>query len=144
MARGRDGTVATIAPDDVRPLTVAVGGTGRDAAPTIGERIIRARLARRMTQEMLAGEIGCDRSAIARWEAGSRMPRLSHLLTLSRVLRCAPAALLPDGVSREEEAAGPRVARSQRTVSRPSLPENRGAGVTAGVVRREHGREEIV
>ena len=139
MARGRDGTVATIAPDDMPTLTVAVDGTGCNVGPTIGVRITRARRARRMTQEMLAGEIGCDRSAIARWEAGSRMPRLSHLLTLSRVLRCAPAALLPDGVISEEEAAAPWVARPQRTAS---LPGERGAEVTADVGYREHGREE--
>ena len=134
MTRGRGGIVGQIAPRD-RPVSILAVR----AEATIGERIARARRARRMTQEGLAGEIGCDRSAIARWEAGSRMPRLSHLLTLCRVLGCAPGSLLPDGGIREEDAD----ARHQGTTPPPSLSGWSRPGATVNRVRSERHREEV-
>lgn len=107
---GRVETLGDAAPPNQGWWSTANDEPGRAAAPAIGGRISGARRARHMTQEELAGEIGCDRSSIARWEAGTRLPRLTHLLALSRVLRCAPAALLPDRTSLAED---PTIGESQ-------------------------------
>ncbi len=66
-------------------------------AAVIGHNVERWRRARGWTQEDLAQAIGCNRSAVSRWEAGRRLPSLPHLLALGNVLGCGAAALLPDG-----------------------------------------------
>lgn len=43
--------------------------------PAHAERLIRTRLARALSQDRAAGEIGVSRTELARWEAG-RGPRL--------------------------------------------------------------------
>ncbi len=65
-------------------------------AAVIGHNVEERRRSRGWTQEDLARAIGCNRSAISRWEAGRRLPSLPHLLTLGEVLGCGAAALLPE------------------------------------------------
>lgn len=74
---------------------------GRDSAATkrlaaqVGENIARWRKLRGLSQAKLANLVGCDRSAICRWEAGQRLPTLPHLMAIGRVLRCGARPLLP-------------------------------------------------
>jgi DNA-binding XRE family transcriptional regulator len=73
---------------------------GRDEpdplARRIGEAITARRQAAGLSQTELAQAIGCNRSAISRWEMGTRLPALPHLLALGRALGCGAGALLPE------------------------------------------------
>ncbi len=46
-------------------------------------RLIRLRKERNLTQEQLSNELGFTRSAIASWEAGTRIPDIIKLRALS-------------------------------------------------------------
>jgi len=65
-------------------------------AAAIGAAISRHRRARGMSQAALAEAVGCDPSAVARWEAGTRTPTAPRLVRVARALGCAAGALLPD------------------------------------------------
>ncbi len=73
-------------------------------AAVIGQNVERWRRVRGWTQEDLARVIGCNRSAVSRWEAGRRLPSLPHLLALGDALGCGASALLPGGGERERPA----------------------------------------
>lgn len=73
-------------------------------AIVIGQNVERWRRVRGWTQEDLAGAVGCNRSAVSRWEAGRRLPSLPHLLALGDALGCGAAALLPNGGEKEGPA----------------------------------------
>lgn len=75
-------------------------------AVLVGRNVERWRRQRGMTQEELALAIRCNRSAVSRWEAGRRLPSLTHLLALGEALGCGAAALLPAGQEGAEEASG--------------------------------------
>jgi DNA-binding XRE family transcriptional regulator len=62
----------------------------------IGRNIEGWRQRRELTQDELAAMVGCDRSAVCRWETGNRLPSLRHLMTLGRALGCDARALLPE------------------------------------------------
>ena len=48
--------------------------------PSIGEKIKKLRLAKKMTQEMLARQLNVTVSAVSQWESGKTMPDLSGRL----------------------------------------------------------------
>lgn len=50
--------------------------------------INRLRLAKGLTQEQLAKEVGCLRGDIGRWERGERRPNTGSALKLARALNC--------------------------------------------------------
>lgn len=52
----------------------------------LGKRIVKARTARKMSQEKLAQESGIDRSHVGFIEQGRRKPTLSTLLKLAKSL----------------------------------------------------------
>ena len=52
----------------------------------IGERINAARTAKGLSVEALAKMVGVNRSAVHRWEADERTPRIEHLFRLSVLL----------------------------------------------------------
>ena len=59
-------------------------------------RIRELRQKKQLTQEELARLLGVDRSAVARWETGSNLPRAEKLITLARVFGCSVDELLTD------------------------------------------------
>ena len=52
-------------------------------------RIRELRQEKHLSQEELARLLGVDRSAVARWEAGSNAPRMERLLALARIFDCS-------------------------------------------------------
>ena len=52
---------------------------------TLGERLRKARLARGMTQQDVAGALDITRQAVARWEAGANLPSTEKLLELAEL-----------------------------------------------------------
>jgi ribosome-binding protein aMBF1 (putative translation factor) len=65
-------------------------------AVRIGEEIGNRRQQLGMSQHDLARAIGCDRSAVSRWEMGLRLPSVPHLIAIGRALGCGARALLPE------------------------------------------------
>lgn len=65
-------------------------------AMAIGGKVEALRKQHGLTQQELGAAIGCDRSAVCRWEAGNRLPTLEHLVALGQVLGCSARALLPE------------------------------------------------
>lgn len=57
------------------------------------EDIKRLREAQGKTQKQLADEMGVERSTIAKWEAGTALPRADKLPKLAEVLGCSVADL---------------------------------------------------
>jgi len=84
---------------DAPPPGIARGWRGpRDRnrlALGVGVNLRCRRRRQGLTQTALATAVGRDRSTISRWESGERLPNLTSLVALGRVLRCDPAALLP-------------------------------------------------
>lgn len=75
---------------DSRPETAAV-------RKSLGETIRAHRMARNMTQEFIAGELGVSRQAVSKWESGASEPSTSNLLALARLFG-VPAEELLRGV----------------------------------------------
>lgn len=75
---------------DSRPETAAV-------RKSLGETIKAHRMARNMTQEFVAGELGVSRQAVSKWESGATEPSTSNLLALARLFG-VPAEELLRGV----------------------------------------------
>jgi ribosome-binding protein aMBF1 (putative translation factor) len=67
-----------------------------ELAREIGRRLARERTARGWSHERLARRLGVDRTAIGRWERGSRQVPLHRLLQLARLMEIRVEALLPD------------------------------------------------
>ncbi len=61
---------------------------------TFGEKLMRLRKAKGMTQEELAERITVSRQAISRWEAGETMPDSENLLQLTRLFGVSADYLL--------------------------------------------------
>jgi transcriptional regulator with XRE-family HTH domain len=59
-----------------------------DAYAAIAAQVVEQRLARRLSQRELAELCGTTQSAIARFEAAARPPRLDTLLRIARALDC--------------------------------------------------------
>lgn len=79
---------------------------------TFGTRLKAARLARGMTQEQLAYEIGVSSPAVSQWERDGSEPNFATLRTLSKVLDVSLDALIlgnaPDGDRADRLAAKER------------------------------------
>jgi transcriptional regulator with XRE-family HTH domain len=59
-----------------------------EAYAAIADQVTEQRLARRLSQRELAELCGTTQSAIARFEAAARPPRLDTLLRIARALDC--------------------------------------------------------
>lgn len=60
----------------------------------MAERIKKARGARNMTQEQLAGIVGVDGNAVSNWERGANVPSVQRLDAICRALDVTPDFLL--------------------------------------------------
>jgi transcriptional regulator with XRE-family HTH domain len=56
------------------------------SATTVGQRLRNARLQRRLTQQELASEVGCDNAQISRWENDVYVPSTESLRDLAATL----------------------------------------------------------
>ena len=74
-----------------RPMTAEEEALAR----AVGAEVVRRREGLGLNQTELAARVGCDRSAVSRWEAGERLPSLAHLAALGRALGCGARDLLP-------------------------------------------------
>ncbi len=52
------------------------------------------RLKAKMTQKALADKLGTNRSTVTQWELGTNTPKLSNLIKLSKVFKCALDSLV--------------------------------------------------
>ncbi len=62
----------------------------------LGNKLLKLRKARGMSQEELAGEMGVSRQAISRWESGETLPDAANLLKLSDLFGVTADYLLRD------------------------------------------------
>jgi len=67
---------------------VAAGSEEAELAARIAEQVVEQRRARSLSQQELAGLCGTTQSAIARLEAGGRLPRIDTLRRISEALDC--------------------------------------------------------
>jgi transcriptional regulator with XRE-family HTH domain len=70
-------------------------------APTFGDVLERLRRRRGLSQSSVARLVPIDRSALSRWEGGSRLPDLASLARLATAMR-----LSADELARLVRAAG--------------------------------------
>ena len=62
----------------------------------IGQKIRRAREAKKWTQRQLAARMGVNNSAVAQWELGTTLPTISNRADLSKVLGIPFLELVPE------------------------------------------------
>jgi transcriptional regulator with XRE-family HTH domain len=62
----------------------------------IGQRIAQARLAKGLTQQQLAEDMGCAIRTVASWEASTRHPRTGALAKLADALDVPVASFYAD------------------------------------------------
>jgi len=67
---------------------VAEGSEEAVLSARIAEQAVAQRRARNLSQQELAALCGTTQSAIARFEAGGRLPRIDTLLRISEALDC--------------------------------------------------------
>lgn len=76
-------------------MTYIPTGNEKDRRKKFGERLAKARDALGITQDQLAGRIGCGPQTISNWERGYYFPdKVDTLLKLADKLRCDPDYLL--------------------------------------------------
>ena len=57
-------------------------------------RIRELRQEKQLSQEELARLLGVDRSAVAKWETGTNLPRAEKLIMMARIFGCSVDELL--------------------------------------------------
>ena len=75
------------APRAVRRLREITMGSGLSAPPRAGDLLRAMRLRQGWTQAQVAGGVGVDRTTIAHWEQGERLPSSEQLQTLCYALQ---------------------------------------------------------
>jgi len=57
-------------------------------------RIRELRQEKQLSQEELARLLGVDRSAVAKWETGTNLPRAEKLIMMARIFGCSVDEIL--------------------------------------------------
>lgn len=91
---------------------------------TFGEKLVRLRREKGLSQEALAGEMGVSRQAVSRWKMGAAMPDSPNLLKLSRMFQVSADYLLYDEYEEEHHV----------TVETAPVKESHGLILTGGIV----------
>ena len=91
---------------------------------TFGEKLVRLRREKGLSQEALAGELGVSRQAVSRWEMGAAMLDSPNLLKLSRMFQVSADYLLYDEYEEEHHV----------TVETAPVKESHGLILTGGIV----------
>ena len=94
---------------------------------TFGEKLIRLRKGRGLSQEALAEALGVSRQAVSRWEQGAALPDAAKLLPCARLFQVSVDWLVDDGRGWEERETEPA------KPPRRSWTWYLAGGVTAGV-----------
>ena len=82
------------APRAVRRLREITSGSGLSVPPHAGDLLRAMRLRQGWTQAQVAGELGVDRTTIAHWEQGERLPSTEQLQTLCYALQAREAEVV--------------------------------------------------
>ena len=69
----------------------------------LGNKLLKLRKARGMSQEDLAGELEVSRQAVSRWESGETLPDAVNLLKLSDLFGVSSDYLLRDELKTEQQ-----------------------------------------
>ena len=70
----------------------------------LGNKLLKLRKARGMSQEELAGELGVSRQAVSRWESGETLPDAAKLMKLSDLFGVTADFLLRDEQTDEQQS----------------------------------------
>lgn len=73
---------------------------------TIGEKIAKARKARKMTQEDLAELLSVSRQSVSKWESGAALPETEKIVRLCETLGIDCNYLLKENAEEEFSAVG--------------------------------------
>lgn len=79
--------------------------TSEELGIQLGQRIARHRKEKRMTQAMLAAEIGVDNETVSRFERGTALPSLLRLLEMAQVLEVSVGDLLAEASPLKKDVA---------------------------------------
>lgn len=74
-------------------------------AKVIGKAIARLRLARELTQEQVAEQLGIGNEAVSRMERGTVMPTVARLVQLAAIFDCEVTELLNEVSPRLQDQA---------------------------------------
>lgn len=78
----KQNNVGAAAPE--RPAEAASpAGTAAEAPPPLVEQLKRRRVAKGLSQEALAAQLGVSRQAVSKWENGDSEPSTANLLALA-------------------------------------------------------------
>jgi len=102
---------------------------------TVGDHIRRRRLALKMLQGEVAGQIGVDKTTIFNWEANTASPEIRYMPAIIRFLGYNP---LPEG-----NGWGERLVRQRTTLGLSQKEAAQRLGVDPGTLARwERGERE--
>ncbi len=79
--------------------------TAEELGSQLGKRISRHRKEKRMTQAILANEIGVDNETISRFERGTALPSLLRLFEIAQALEVGVGDLLVEASPFKQDAA---------------------------------------
>lgn len=83
-----------------RPQAISADELGEQ----LGKRIARHRKDKRMTQAMLASQIGVDNETISRFERGTALPSLLRLFEIAQALELGVGDLLAEASPLKQDA----------------------------------------
>lgn len=87
------------------PVTPKTDGEVEQLAKTIGRAISRHRLAKDLTQEAVAEQLGIGNEAVSRIERGIVMPTVGRLAELANIFQCDTSDLLLEASNRVTDQA---------------------------------------
>ena len=70
---------------------------------TFGEKLLKLRKSKRISQEQLACQIGVSRQAISKWETGMAIPDTENVLRIGQVFNVPTEYLLNDDIENEQD-----------------------------------------
>ena len=91
---------------------------------TFGEKLLRLRQQRGLSQEALARELDVSRQAISRWELGEVAPDTANVLAVCRLFGVSADYLLRDECDREEDA--PVVRQAEQSLRERQMAVGQG------------------
>lgn len=73
---------------------------------TLGEKLVRARKEKNITQEQLADYLGVSRQSVSKWESDIAYPETEKLVRMSTLFECSLDYLLKENVTEKSENNG--------------------------------------
>ena len=68
-----------------------------------GEKLIKMRKQKGMSQEQLGIQLGITRQSVSKWESGSTLPELSKLIAISEIFGVSVDYLVKDEMEKDFE-----------------------------------------